>query len=313
MFLTAVPGLVMAQDVVRIVVLPGTQLFPMAIMEKQGIAKKYNLDIKRRDVVSVEALYTSLRAGEVDVGFGAWVSIALFRSQGADLTAVYSMYGFTNDVLVRKDSPLKSFADLKGKRIGLFGGPAAGTTTLFRLESIKFFSFDPMKESKVQFGAPPLLRGLLAKGEIDAALLLDPLIVSMLETGEFRSIGNIGDIYREKTGTDPLLVAVVTHGNFYKKNPDAVRRFVTAYKESVDYIKAHPEVWEELAKLVGIKTKGGAELLRKRVEPKLFTRWDQEFINQQIRLGEDIGTTLGKQFWPGVPEGTFSLDFVPTR
>lgn len=304
-------GQAAAQDVVKIILLPGTQLFPIMTMEKQGIDKKYNLVLEKRKVVSVSALYTSLRAGEVDVGFGAWISIALFRSKGAPLTNVYSMYGYTNDVLVKADSPLKSFTDLKGKRVGLFGGPAAGTTALFRLECIKFFGFDPLKESKIQFGAPPLLKGLVAKGEVDAALLLDPIIVSMLETGKYRSIGNIGDIYREKTGQQLMLVSVVANENFAKKNPDAVKRFVKAYKESVLYIKSHPEIWSWLAKAVRIKTDAGARLLKNRVEPKLLTRWDEAFIQYHTKFGQQLGATLGKRFWPGVSPGTFSLEFAP--
>ncbi len=301
-----------AQDVVKVVLMPGVQLFPIATMEMQGIDKKYNIAIDKKQVVSADALYTTLRSGEVDIGFASWPSTAMFRAKGAPLVNVYPMIRFYNDMLVKKDSPMRSFSDLKGKRIGLFGGPAAGTSTLFRFECIKWFGFDPDKESKVQYGAAPLLRALADKGELDAVFLIDPVSTLMLEKGEYRPIGEIGKIYEDKTGVVLLHVCVTAHENFSKKRPDALRRFLRAYKESVTYFKAHPEIFPRLAaETTEIKTEARIKLMKERVDQSLFTRWDEDLIQQNIKFGEQLGATLGERFWPGVPPGTFSLEYAP--
>jgi NitT/TauT family transport system substrate-binding protein len=132
------------------------------------------------------------------------------------------MQAYTNDVIVPIDSPLKTIADIKGKRIGLFGGPTAATSWLFRLQAVKFFGFDPMKESKIHYGAPPLLIGMMERGDLDAVLTLDPQITQLLETGKFRSIGNIGDIWRAKSGQNPMLVSVTVNEPWAKANPAKV-------------------------------------------------------------------------------------------
>lgn len=301
------------QTTVKVTTIEGTQRFPIYVMQTKGIADKYNLKIEEFKAAGPQGLYTVMQTGDFQVAFGAWISIALMRAQGYKFINVYSVYGYTNDVLVRNDSPLKSIADLKGKRIGAFGGPTAGTTWLFRLEAFRFFGFDPLKESKVQFGAPPLLMGLLEKGELDAILILDPQIVQLLETGKYRSIGNIGDIWREKTGQDPMLVSINMNETWAKANADVARRFVAAYKESLEYLKTHTDVWPDLAKQMGIKTESGAKLLRERTVGSLLTQWDKKFIDEQYRYAAEVLKVFGEaEGMPKqIPDGTFDLSYAP--
>jgi NitT/TauT family transport system substrate-binding protein len=298
---------------IRVGVIDGMQLLPMYIVQTRGIAEKYQLQIEQVKAAGPQGLHTILQAGAVQAGFAGWVTIAVLRSQGHKLTNVYSLYGFTNDVMVPTDSPLKSFGDLKGKRVGVFGGPNAASSWLFRLLALKFFGFDPTKESKVHYGAPPLLLGMLEKGELDALMSLDPQIVQMLETGRFRSIGNLGEIWRSRTGQDPMLVAVTVDETWAKQNPAVVKRFVAAIKEAIEYLRAHREVWPELAKSVGIKTEPGAALLHERTVRSFITRWDQTFIDEQYAYAAELVRVVGES--AGIPkhlaEGTFDLAYAP--
>lgn len=295
---------------VKVAVIEGTQLFPMWAMQTKGIAEKHQLQIEQTRAVNVQGLYTIVQTGEFQVAFGGWPTNALLREKGHKITNIYSVSRYTNEMMVPVDSPLKTLADLKGKRIGLFGGPTASVTWFFRLIAVKFFGFDPVKEAKIHFGAPPLLMGMLERGELDAILTLDPQIVQMLETGRFRSIGNVGDIWRAKTGQDPLLVAVTVNETWAKQNPAVVKRFVAAFRESLDVLKTRPEVWPELAKAVGVKTEHGARLLRER--SAFISRWDQKYIDEQYAYAAEVIKTFGdaagipKQ----IPEGTFDLSYA---
>ena len=298
---------------VKVAAIEGTQLFPLHILQTKGIADKYRLQIEETRAAGPQGLYTIMQTGDFQVAFGGWLTNALMRAQGHKVINVYSVYGYTNDVLVRVDSPLKSIADLKGKRIGFFGGPNAHTTWLLRLEGVKFFGFDPMKESKPQYGAPPLLIGMLERGDLDAILILDPQVVQMLETGKFRSIGNTGDIWREKTGQNPMLVAVTLNETWAKANPAVVKRFVAAFKEALEHLKTHPEVWPDLAKSMGIKTDQGTRLLQQRTAGAFITRWDQKFIEEQYAYAAEVIKVFGQESglpWP-IPDGTFDLSYAP--
>ena len=296
----------------KVVVIEGTQLFPMHTMQTKGVADKYKLQIDQMKTAGPQAQYTILQTGEFQVSFGGWITIALMRAQGHKLINVYSMQGYTNDMMVTADSPLKSLSDIKGKRIGLFGGPTAATTWLFRLVAVKFFGFDPMKETKVHYGAPPLLIGLLERGELDGVLTLDPQITQLLETGRFRSIGNIGDIWRAKTGQNPMLVSVTMNESWAKANPAVATRFVTAYKEALTYLKTTPEAWPEIAQAMGIKTDHGAKLLQQRTAAAYITRWDKQFIDEQYAYAAELIKVFGEagDVPRQIPEGTFDMSYA---
>lgn len=297
---------------VNVAVIQGTQLFPVQVMQEKGFAAKHGIKLNVQAVAGPEALYTRAQTPDFQVGFGAWAKIAQLRDKGAHLTNAFSMYGYTNDVMVKKDSPIKSFADLKGKDIGLFGGPGAGTTLMFRLEAKRFFGFDPNTDTKVHYGAPPLLLGQLQRGDLDAVLLLDPFIDKMLASGQYRSIGNLGDIWRQKTGETPMLVSVTFNTDWAQQNPDAAKGFVAAFDEAQRYIKSHADVWPSLAGKVGVSGKA-VDLMRKRVGPALLDTWDQGFIDQQLHFADSLKSTFGASgdFPQSIPDGTFTTEYAP--
>lgn len=303
-----------AADKVKVVALEGSQLFPIQIMQTKGIAAKHGIEIDLQRVAGPQAVYTVMQAGDFHVGFGGWLSIVVLRAKGFKLTNVYSMVSYTNDVMVKADSPLKSMADLRGKRVGLFGGANAATSWLFRVVAVKFFGFDPTKDAKVHYGAPPLLIGMLERGELDAVLILDPFITQLLETGKFRSIGHLGKIWHEKTGQEPMLVAVTVNEPWAKANPDIVKRFVAAFREALIYLKTRPEAWPEIAKTMKVKTEAGTKLLYERTASALITRWDKKFIDDQYAYAAELYKTFGagqSDIPATIPEGTFDLSYAP--
>jgi ABC-type nitrate/sulfonate/bicarbonate transport system substrate-binding protein len=299
--------------VVKPLVIQGTQLFPIKVMQDTGIAAKHHLKVEPQMMAGPEALYTRMLAPGFQVGFGAWAKIAQLRAAGHHLVNVFSMYGYTNDVLVKNDSPYRSLADLKGKRVGQFGGPGAGTTLMYRLEAKKFFGYDPQKDAQPFFGAPGLLAGQLGKGQLDGALLLDPVLDQLLLTGQYRSIGNLGQIWRQRTGQSPMLVSINMNEDWANANPQVARNFVAAYSEAQKYIKTHPQVWKGLAASVGIKDPKGVALLRKRVQPALLDTWGPGFIQQQLDFAKTLVQTFGpsQDFPSEIPSGTFTTKFAP--
>ncbi|MCC6475023.1 MAG: ABC transporter substrate-binding protein [Burkholderiales bacterium] len=301
-----------AADKVKVVALQGTQLFPVRIMQSRGIAAKHGIEMDLMVVASPQASYTAMQTGDPNVGFTGWIVIALLREKGFKLTNVYSMNGYTNDVMVKLDSPIKSMADLKGRRVGLFGGANSATTWLYRLVTQKFYGFDSVKEARAHYGAPPLLLGMLDKGELDAILTLDPFLSQMLESGKYRSVGSIGEIWQQKMNQSPMLVSVTVNETWAKANPEVTRRFVAAFREALIYLKDTPAAWTELAKAMGIKSERGAKIMYDRTAPALITRFDKKLIDEQLAYAAELYKTFGKQadIPERVPEGTFDLSYV---
>lgn len=298
---------------IKVVALEGMQLFPLQVMLAGRIPDRHNIQIDIVKLGSPDGIYTVMQTGDFHVGFAAWPNVALLRSRGARITTVYSTSRSTNEVMVPTDSSIRQFGDLRGKRVGIFGGPAAATTWLFRATVLKLFAFDPMKEARIHYSVAPILQMLLARGELDAILSLDPQITLMLESGRFRSVGNIGSMWRAATGQDPLLLAVTVNEPWARDNPEVVRRFVSAYREALDALRTRADLWPELARAAGVKTEHGVGLLSRRSAAAFVSRWDAALFEAQHAYAATIRQTFGDA--PGVlqeiPAGTFDPSFLP--
>src|SRR5258708_8247767 len=211
-------------------------------MIDQGIDRKYGIAAEYRAYPTLDGLFTAIRGKEVDVGFGGWTAIAQFRGKGFPVTMIFPVgRGVTVDVIVPTASPIKSMADLKGKKVGTFAGAAGTATGLFRVIASTFYAFDPGKTGDLQFAAPALLPALLDKGELDAAVMFDPLPAKLEGAGKYRSIGNLADAYKAGTGDDFLWIGYSTNHDFMHSDPAALPTFTRACLAPGDYLKTHPD------------------------------------------------------------------------
>jgi len=67
-------------------------------------------------------------------------------------------------------SGIKTLADLKGKKIGVAGGPLDKSWLLLQGMAKQEHDFDLKTENEIAFGAPPLLAEKTRQGELDAML-----------------------------------------------------------------------------------------------------------------------------------------------
>lgn len=296
---------------IRVVVLPGSQWYAVEAMQRGGFFDKHRIDVERKDVVSVPAIYTALKAKAGDIAFAGWISNLQYRAQGLDFLNVFPLTEFHNDILVNEGSPVKQLGDLKGKRVGLYGGPAGTTTAMFRVQAVRFFGLDPERDMKLHFGASPLLGGLLEKGEVEAIMVADPVTTKLLQRKKFRSIGNVNDLHRERTGEGLLMLTITTRDEFATRHPEAVKAFLRAYVEAIAHLKGNTRLWEDLARASGIDSKEGAEMLRARLEKNYLTSWNQAYIDKQLEFGRQVQEVLGKTYLPAVPPDGFTLKYAP--
>ena len=222
-------------------------------MIDQGIDRKYGIAAEYRAYPTLDGLFTAIRGKEVDVGFAGWTAIAQFRSKGFPVTTIFPVgRGVTVDVIVPAASPIKSIAELKGKKVGTFAGAAGTATVLFRVIASKFHGFDPGKTGDLQFAGPGLLPALLDKGEIDAAVMFDPLAAKLEGSGKYRSIGNLADAYKAGTGDDFLWIGYSTNDDFMKAEPEALTNFTRAWLEASN-TSSPTEVFEAYGKKYGLE------------------------------------------------------------
>ena len=207
---------------------------PFAVMLERGLFKKYGLDID--GFIGSNGGGTSIRNmmanGMPFSEIGTPAVLAAVR-EGIDLTIVYAATNNMGETswVVRKDSPIKTIADLRGKKIGYIG-PQSATEVASRLIMQRHGL-----ASAVEFvptGAQGGAETALDSGAVDAIPLSDPVLTQT--ANKYRVLFRVTDELPNFTNG----VGVVK-SDYAKSNPDAIRRLIAARKEAVDFIYAHPD------------------------------------------------------------------------
>jgi len=217
----------------------------------------------------------ALLAGSLDM-CGTTLAHAIHSaSRGEPVVVVASLCNKCSALVVKKDGPIKSIKDLKGKTIGYV--PGTMHEILLR-EALTKNGLNPDKDVKltrVDFFDMGLA---LAGGSIDAFLSGEPFPTLAKLKGYGRILaypyygGSIGDI------NAGMLVKRET----IEKNPELVSRLVETHAKATEYLKAHPEKWLQQASTFGTPLK-----VLEAAAPNMALVWDmdREFKRRVQALG----------------------------
>ncbi|CRM89649.1 Putative aliphatic sulfonates-binding protein precursor [Pseudomonas sp. 22 E 5] len=177
-----------------------------------------------------------LNSGGVDFASSASLSAVLSRANGSPIKSVYvySRAEWTA-LVVRKDSPLNSVTDLKGKKIAATKGT---DPYLFTLRSLQQAGLKKDDVELVHLQHPDG-RTALEKGDVDAWAGLDPhMAASEIQAGSRL-------LYRNKDFNSYGVVSVTE--KFAKAHPQTITKVLGAYEKARDWAVKHPG---EFAKLL---------------------------------------------------------------
>jgi len=170
-----------------------------------------------------------LRGGSIDFGQTAGSAALLGRANGAPVQAI----GVTTNaewtaIVVPPGSPIKTLADLKGKRVAATPGTDPNIFLLRALASVglsgKDITLVPLQH--------PAGRQALAAGEVDAWAGLDPFMAEAQLQDHDRLI------YRNPHFISPGTLLV--REDFEKAHPETVRAVLTAYEQAREWAIANP-------------------------------------------------------------------------
>jgi len=146
------------------------------------------IEVKWVEFPAGPQLLEGLNVGSIDFGFVGEAPPIVAQAAGANF--VYVGYegeaGAAEAVLVPKDSPLKSIADLKGKRVAL----NKGSNVHYFL--VKILEKNGLKYSDVQvsFLTPADARAAFERGSIDAWVIWDPFTAAAERQVNARQLAN---------------------------------------------------------------------------------------------------------------------------
>jgi NitT/TauT family transport system substrate-binding protein len=292
--------------------IPGAQEFVDFVMEKHGILEQFGLKADKVKSLSPANLHLMLAERKVDIGFGGFTTMATARNEGKDIIVIQGVFSPVNMVFVAKDSPIKSLTDLKGKKLGVFGGPGSTTFGFLAVIARNWYGIDLFKEAELVTAPGPALVQLLGKGDLDAALLGTTESIQMYAQQKYRVLVDLSAEYKaHQGGRAPAHVTVATNEEFAKTHGDIVRDYLKAYKTALEYIRAHPEVWDEYAASIKMDNPQERALLREKMGGNLVEKWDAEQIalqNEYLKLVHEI---IGASVLKVVPQDLIRNDFNP--
>jgi NitT/TauT family transport system substrate-binding protein len=205
--------------------------------------------IEVSELASTEAGKIALRAGAADVIISDWLWVSRERGLGAKLT-FHPYSSALGAVMVPNSSPIRTLADLKGRKLAVAGGPIDKNWLLLRA-SMKQDGIDPMSESTIVYGAPPLLAAKTLSGEMDATVNYWNFCAALEAKGFRRLIGIEELLLKLGAKGRTAMIGYVFDEAWESANRDAVSRFIAMTREAKEILATSDAEWEKIAALTG--------------------------------------------------------------
>src|SRR5262245_60412487 len=174
----------------------GAQEFVDFVMEGHGLLDQVGLKADKVKSLSPANLHLMVAERKVDIGFGGFTTMATARGEGKDIIVIYGVFSPVNMVFVRKDSPIKTIADLKKRKLGIFGGPGSTTFAFLAVLAKNWYGVDLFHDAELVTAPAPALAELLGKGDIDAALLGTVESIQTFAQDRYRVLADLSAEYR---------------------------------------------------------------------------------------------------------------------
>jgi NitT/TauT family transport system substrate-binding protein len=261
----------------------GTFGWELALIKARGLDKAAGLDLAIVDLANTEAGKIAIEGGSVDIVLADWLWVSRERSLGGKLT-FYPYSSEIGAVMARADGPIATLAALKGKSLGVAGGPLDKSWLLLQAFA-KRSGFDIAREAHPVFGAPALLAEKAAQGELDATLVYWNFCVDLERRG-FRRILDMRDVEKSLGVSAPVaMVGFVFNENLAARNSAALMKFFDVTREARELLTADDAEWPKLMTSIG-RDETAAPLYRKRYsEGAPHSSIEEEQANAGVLFG----------------------------
>jgi len=245
----------------------GTVSWLLDTIQANGLDKAEGIKLDIVPLASTQATTVGLQGGSLDVVATDWLWVSRERTNGADFTFV----PFTTAlgaIMLPPNSPIKTLADLKGKTLGIAGGPLDKSWLLIVAYALRTANLDLRTETTQEYGAPPLLNERAKQGEVDAVLNFWPY-AARLEAEGFTQLISLEDVVRELGAKGEVsMVGFVFSDHWAGENLKAIQGFLRAAAKANELLATSNAQWDRLKPLMSANdpsfTEATFEALRRR-------------------------------------------------
>jgi NitT/TauT family transport system substrate-binding protein len=288
----------------------GTVNWELDVVQHHGLDKERGFILDVQGFASGQATNVALQGEAVDAIVDDYLWVSRQRTAGQMLTFIpYS--STVGALMVPPASDITTLEDLKGKKVGVAGGPIDKSWLLIQGLAARRYGMDLAAEVEPVYGAPPLLNEKVQDGELDAVLNYWHF-AARLEGKGFRQLVGVEDAIEELgVGSVPPQLGYVFHQSFADANPDLVAAFADASRAAKELLMGDDE-WERIRPLTRAEDDATLEALKRRYREGVIARWgeaEQADAAELYGILADLGgekvvgsaTELAPgTFWPNV-------------
>ena len=272
-------------DQVKVGVIPIVDVAPIYLGQQKGFFKSRNIELTMESGQGGAAIVPGVVSGQFQFGFSNFTSLLIAQTKNVPIKTVANGVASTGEqgkdfgaVMVKADSPIRTAADLVGKKVSVNTLKNIGDTTV--RESVRKAGGDPKNINfvEVPFANAP---AALEEGQVDAVWVVEPSLSQVKAAGGRLVASNYVD-----AAPNLSVAAYFTSAKLAGEDADLVKRFTEAINESLTYADGHPD---EVRAVLGSYTKIDEKTRAGLTLPKWPTEINKASIDTLAKLGGQDG------------------------
>ncbi|MDD2266755.1 ABC transporter substrate-binding protein [Sulfuricurvum sp.] len=290
----------------------GTVNWELMTIKSLELDKKYGFDLQIKELASKDGVAVAFQAESVDVIVNDWVWVN--RQNYPHFLLYFYPYSTGTGGIYTNNSRYRTLGDLKGKKLGVAGGPMDKSWLLYRAYAQQKLGIDLSSYAEIVFAAPPILNAKLSDGSLDAVLNFWHYNVLLDEKG-MTPISSVRGVLGSFgiNNQDIPFTGWVFKRSFAAENKKTINAFLQASLEANAILKQNDAAWNALRPFMHVKDDAAFEALKKGYRegiPEKFTSEEIKGIEQVYALLEKTGgkSLVGESkkfdktmFWPYKP------------
>ena len=278
-----------AAPVVRVGTLRfGSVAWELDVLRTHGLDTAAGIAIESVEFAAAQATQVALQAGRVDMIVQDWLWVSRQRASGTDWTLSPTSAAL-GAVMVLAASPIRTAADLAGRRLGIAGSPLDKSWLLLRAYAQRTLGLDLDQRVVKSFGPPPLLAEQLSAGRLDAVLTYWPFAARAEALGQRRVLAMEDAVEALGIRAGVPFLGWVFADAYAARNTAAVAALIDASAKARAILVQSDAEWDRIAPLTG--TSGPDELARLRAWYRrgALGHWDLEATTRLYDILAAVG------------------------
>jgi len=209
---------------------------PVNVGVETGIMKKHDLDVTIQGFDGAAKLTQGITAGDIDIGLGSGTDMA-FVKKGEPAKAVAAMAGppLAYGIFAAAGTGINSVQDLKGKKIAVSSRNSLVYWLTRHLSDQLGWGLDGIEAIYISGGNAGNIAAMRTK-QVDGLTIGIDVAYQLEKEGQGKLLASYGDYVKVY-----LTHAIYASDMLIAKRPEALRRFLTAWFETIEWMQANKD------------------------------------------------------------------------